>query len=196
MKRPYTVFGVYEDDHAERFAVYVTADDAHDAENVANADHDDGRTMIIATVVAGHVPMFAKEDVPAPVADLAEVRRRGYETQVAVVRVLYKPFLVPLRCPACKADLKKPGALQQWDYHDRVWNACVPGVKTDVDRGRFGVKVDEVGGTRPPFDMSGTVSAFALTCVGCQHELWNGYVEIASDGVAKHRRMPHDKRRP
>jgi hypothetical protein len=115
---------------------------------------------------------------------------------VARVRVLYEPFLVPLRCPNCKEDLKKPGALQQWDYHDRIWDAHLPAkAPATALSARHGVNVDVVKGVKPPFDMSGTIPAFALSCSSCHHELWNGCVEIDSQGVMKHRKLPHERHR-
>lgn len=189
--KTYTVFGVYADAMDQRVEIAVEANSPEEAEAYAREVDDTNGQLVVAGVVEGRFPSKGRT---APVTSLAEVRRRGFETQVARVRVLYETVLVPLQCPGCKEDLKKPGALQQWDYHDRVWDAHLPSKPATVLG--HGVNVDIVKGIRAPFDMSGTIPAFALSCSRCSYELWNGYVEIDNQGVLKHRKLSNERNHP
>ena len=84
--KTYTVVGVFEDDHDERFTLVVNARTAVDAEKAARESIDDGRELIVASVFEGVVRMDATKT--EAVTSLADVKRRGFEIEVAVVRLM------------------------------------------------------------------------------------------------------------
>jgi hypothetical protein len=164
----YTIFAVVEDDVSQRYSVYVDAESPEDAEKKAQAEAPIG--IIVACVVKGKVPALDQ----ASNADLTPIHGKGYETQVSLVRVTQRKFHVPLECPMCKQDLRKPESMKQWDYWDYYWEGRVP---RGVFKGDWGIAINHDKGTRTGIGFDTTIVAVVLQCNNCQHLLWNGYKE-------------------
>lgn len=164
----YTVFAIHEDDNSQRYSVHVEAESPEDAEKKAQIDAPVG--IVIASVVKGKVAPVDR----ASNADLTPIHGKGYETEVAQVRVSYLKFRVPFECPGCKQDLRKPESMIQWDYWDYFWEGRIP---RGIFRGDTGIAVNHDKGARTGTGFETTIVAAVLQCNGCKLELWNGYQE-------------------
>lgn len=171
--KTYTVFGVMADNADERFCVFVDAHNPKEAEKKAVADTPE--EIIIAGVVEGRTPSIDKHEE----RKVTPIRGRGYETTVARITVSYERIRVPYTCPNCKADLRKPDAVTQWDYWNMFWNGRIPRGEKE---GAYGIALNHNRGAarsngRSPTDMSDTIVAYALHCANCAHALWDGLKE-------------------
>lgn len=163
----FTVFSVADDDPSRRYTVHLLAESPEDAEKKAVLEAPFAIT--VAAVAKGHVKPLDHEK-----PDLTPILSKGYETQVASVRVSYKKVRLPFTCPKCKAGLHKYESVKQWDYWDYYWEGRIPrGVYT----GDHGIAVNHEKGTRSGSGLDTTIVAVVIQCLACEYELWNGYKE-------------------
>lgn len=173
-KKGFTVFAVYEDYNSRRYASYVEAETPEEAERKVMRESAEG--LLIAGVVEGRVGALGSSSE----AGVVPIQGRGYETCVARLSVEYQRFRFPFRCPQCRADLRQPAALYQWDWRDHIWHGRLPRSEYLAEDGHVGISVNEDVGARSPTDFSGTVVAAIVQCARCKRELWNGYREAAA----------------
>jgi hypothetical protein len=178
MKKPFTVFAVREDDTDQRYVTYIEALNPQEAEK--KAVREAKSPIIIASVVEGRVkPADRVSDL-----SVSPIRGRGYETAVARLAIEFVRVRFPLVCPKCKADLRKPDSLFQWDFSDKIWHARMPRGEYKAEKGHVGVTLNRDLGAHQSLDGGLVAVAVVVQCVKCNYALWDGVHEKRSDDVA------------
>lgn len=152
----WTVFAVY-DDTRERFVHHAQATDADQAWRCALGAAEG--PIHRAGIVAGRV-----EPVPEPEENVVPIRGAEHATRVARVTIEACETMIPARCPGCRADTRRSGALVETSLTARTWPAHLAPNGKDLSSERHGRAVE----TEP------VAEAARITCAACRHVVWNG----------------------
>lgn len=155
--KPYwTVFGVY-DDNEQPFTDHVQASTWQEARSKVLRASD--AVILIAGIVPGKVTPVdidgANEVIP--------IRGHGHAIEVTSVMITKRQFALPGRCPSCKANTRRAGALVEVNLQYRYWNAHLSHSGKELSHER--------GGKSHDGDM---IETCALRCAQCSHMVWDG----------------------
>lgn len=177
--KTYTVFAVYEDSMDQRYAEFIEASSPEEAERLAIRYAD--AAIIVAGVVEGKV--FPVDQVEE--SKVTPIRGRGYATNVTRISVENVSIRLPLKCPSCKKDLRKPAAIVQWCYEISHAMGRIPRGETDGENGVW-MEASAYIPIDPPPKIPDALIACSLLCHACGHVLWDGYEEAATTAEKKH----------
>lgn len=158
-KRWWTVFAVY-DDNQQPYITHVEARDKADARSKALRAVD--AVILIAGIAPGRI-------LGANVDDLDEVvpiRGKRHEIEVTHARISKRTLLLPGRCPGCKKDLRRAGAMRERFLTSRSWAGHL-----SHDGKHFAHERDLVitHGAQ-----EGVFNLVMITCTACHHVIWDG----------------------
>lgn len=160
-KQWWTVFAVY-DDNQEPYIEFVEAKDK--AEARAKALRAADGIILIAGIAPGKIPDADVNDLD----NVVPIRGKGHAIDVSLVRVTTRKVTLPGRCPECRADLRRSGAMIETFLSGHKWPAHLSWNGKDLSPERDGKK------TNVAFD----VDCAVIACAKCNHKVWNG---LASD---------------
>lgn len=155
----WTVFAVY-DDTRERFVHHAQTADADQAWRSALGAAEG--PIHRAGIVAGRV-----DPVPDPEENVVPIRGPEHATKVARVTVEPCEVMIPARCPRCRADTRRSGALVETSLLPRIWHAHLAPNGKDLSSERHGRAVEG----KP------VIEAARVSCAACEHVMWNGIRE-------------------
>lgn len=165
MKKPYTVVGTMAEDNEERVWIFVYAENPAKAEQTAIRDTPE--EIVIASVFNGHIePASTEPSAPTPIAS------RSIQARVSNVMVTRETVRLPVKCPDCDADLRKPDGVIQEDWRARRFLGHFG--KSDNPR----VVEDQLYDNLPQGPL-----AVKLACSKCMKLIWDGvHIDEAHSG--------------
>lgn len=152
----WTVFAVY-DDTQEAFVHFAHAKDPEAAWKKALAAAEG--PIHKAGIVPGKVAPVEEED-----KHIIPIRGKGHAIKVSSVYVTTKEIVIPGRCPGCKSDTRKTGALLESNLVPRKWHAHLSHNGKDLSSERDGRCVD---GRK-------IIETTAIMCTACERAIWDG----------------------
>lgn len=157
-KHWWTVAAVY-DDTDEPYTDYIEAATWQEAKTKALREAE--APIRIAGIFAGKLTAADAEG-----EHIIPIRGRGHVVSVNQIVVAPMDVRIPLRCPECRADLKKAHALIEVGLRYQYWHGHIT-----HDGKAWAHERDD---RRTEGDL---VPAVALRCKKCNHFLWNGAVD-------------------
>lgn len=156
-KEWWTVFAVY-DDNQEPYIEYVQAKDKADARSKALQKADG--VILIAGIAQGKILDADVNDLD----NIVPIRGKGHAVDVTLVRITSRKLVIPGRCPQCRADLRRSGALHETMLNASRWSAHLSWNGKDLSAER--------DGARSPVGKA--IECVGITCTKCSHNIWNG----------------------
>lgn len=160
--KQWTVLGVYlhGQEEIEPYSLVVEAKDRADARTkVLNKAEYSTKVLFI---LAGKVADAGVEDLD----NVVPIRGKKHEIEVTNVRVAKRKFFIPGRCPGCKKDLRRPGAMFEKFIEVRTWAGHLSHNNKDFIHERdFKAHTES---DKHVFDV------VMLICSDCGHVIWDG----------------------
>ncbi len=157
-KQWWTVIGIY-DDNEQSYIEYVEAKDKLDAKSKALRKADG--PLIIAAIAPGKI---TDADIDG-LDNVVPIRGKKHEIEVTNVRISRRRFLIPGRCPKCKKDLRRAGAMVETFLSSHHWPGHL------ASDGKTFAHERDFSAT-PVAD--GTFERVILACSDCKHLIWDG----------------------
>lgn len=156
-KQWWTVFAVYDEDQ-QPFITFVEARDKPEAWTAACGKADG----IIRPVAIA--PDKIRDAGIEGLDDVVPIRGKEHAISVSRVRITKHVLVVPGRCPRCKCELRRTGAIVETMLDTRQWLGHLSANGKDVcgerDQGKHA---------------RGTTFEFVnLDCAKCGHAIWEG----------------------
>lgn len=156
-KEWWTVFAVY-DDSEEPYIAHVQAEDKADARSKALRKADG--VILIAGIAPGRIRDAGVEGLD----DVVPIRGRVHLIEVTHVRIARRKIPLPSRCPKCRHDFKRAGALAETMLDTRQWLAHLSPTGKEV----IGEKLAGKHHRETTFEYA------ELRCASCAHPVWEG----------------------
>lgn len=155
--KPYwTIVGVY-DDNKQPFTDCIQASTWQEARQ---------KVLRKAEAVIDIGGIFPGKLTPVDISEhenVIPIRGRGHAIEVTSIVVTKREFMLPARCPSCKADTKRANALVEVNLQHRYWKAHLSHTGKDL--------AHERGGKSHDGDM---IETCAIRCAQCSHMIWDG----------------------
>jgi hypothetical protein len=154
----WTVFGVYDEDESPLYE-FIEAKDKAEAKSRILRKVDS--VVLIAGIAPGKVTGAEIDELD----NVVPIRGKHHEIEVTHVRVTRRKFLIPGRCPGCKRDLRRAGAMREIFLREREWRGHLSHDSKHYVHERDIVSRTENGATH---------GAARLACAECNHVIWEG----------------------
>jgi hypothetical protein len=160
--KPWTVLAVYlhGQEEIEPYSLIVEAKDRADARSKALNKAEYSTKVLF--VLPGKVQDAGIEDLH----NVVPIRGKKHEIEVTHVRIAKRKFFIPGRCPDCKKDLRRAGAMLEKFIEVRTWAGHLSHNNKDFIHERD-FKI-HMGQDKNIFDM------VMLICSECRHIVWDG----------------------
>lgn len=158
----WTVYAVYlhDQNEIEPYSKVVEAKTPEEAEAKVKADAE------YSTKVLWIFPGKELKPIVAGTTNVVPIRGKKHEIEVTNVRIAKRKFFIPGRCPDCKKDLRRPGAMIEKFIEVRTWAGHLSHNHKDFVHERdYRVPL---GADKNIFDM------VMLVCNDCKHVIWDG----------------------
>lgn len=158
-RQTWTVFAVY-DDNEQPYIAYVEAKNKTEARSKALRKADG--VILIAGIAPGKISGADVDDLD----NVVPIRGKHHEIDVTHVRISQRKFRIPGRCPACKKDLRRAGAMVEKFLVSRSWMGHL-----SHDGKHYAPERDLA---ERPSGQEGRFDLVMLVCTECKHIIWDG----------------------